>query len=662
MRKFFIYLSIFFLGVLIYVKNPGTSSAQWDDPRYDRVPDNLRTNDNSNFSSPASVVTINDYDNFDIGVDFSEVHIVMNPRNPLQSIAAWNNLSSSIGAKPYYTINGVDWTAAPNPSWAATMAGDPVLAYDSLGNCYFENMYGGIVGTKVATSSDNGQTWANIGFGNTGNDKNWIAADQTNGPYSNYVYTVMTPGNFKRSTDRGLTFTQTFSSTNSLPGNMVCVGPSLDGTVQGGSVYFVTSTGSAFNAIYTFNRSTDGGATFNFMSSQNFANTVGTQVGGRNSVQNLRTRPYPFICADNSYGPNRGRFYVIYASNTPVGNGNKPDVFSRYSTDGGTTWSAEVTVNDDVNSQLNNQFMPAPWCDKETGKLYVQWMDTRDCPTSDSALIYASYSTDGGVTFAANQPVSNKKFRINCTQCNGGVPAYLGDYNAITSNSKTSMLAWTDFRNNSFGNYVAYFPDYALRMNPTSVEINSSNFAVFRAVVPSVKLYNDVTTFEATVTPPPASGSLTVSFPGGNTLSSYPDSLLVRVNAAPLTSAGIYSVKITANGSNGTPVHVRTVTVTVGLVGISSENEIATSYELSQNYPNPFNPSTKISYNLLNQTNVSISVFDAMGKLVSTINKGTQEPGSHSVVFNANNLSSGVYYYKLVTDNFTDTKKMLLIK
>lgn len=96
-------------------------------------------------------------------------------------------------------------------------------------------------------------------------------------------------------------------------------------------------------------------------------------------------------------------------------------------------------------------------------------MDTRDCPTSDSCLIYASYSTNGGTSFVANQPVSNKKFRINCTQCNGGAPAYLGDYNSIASNPKTSMLAWTNFRNNTFGNYTAYFPDYALKVNPTSV-------------------------------------------------------------------------------------------------------------------------------------------------------------------------------------------------
>ncbi|MDZ4713707.1 MAG: T9SS type A sorting domain-containing protein, partial [bacterium] len=78
--------------------------------------------------------------------------------------------------------------------------------------------------------------------------------------------------------------------------------------------------------------------------------------------------------------------------------------------------------------------------------------------------------------------------------------------------------------------------------------------------------------------------------------------------------------------------------------------------------PNPFNPSTRINYTLRNQTEVTLSVFDAMGRMVASINKGVQEPGSHFINFNGTKLSSGVYYYKLQTAFFTDTKKMLLIK
>lgn len=224
------------------------------------------------------------------------------------------------------------------------------------------------------------------------------------------------------------------------------------------------------------------------------------------------------------------------------------------------------------------------------------------------------------------------------------------------------MLAWADFRNNNFGSYVAYFPDYALRMSPSAITINSSNFTTFRAVVPAVKLYTQSVTFTATVTPTPAAGALTAIFPNGNVLTNYPDSLLVRINAAPNTTAGNYTVTVEGKGPNGTPVHRRTVALTVGLVGISGENSNPEEFTLAQNFPNPFNPTTKIEYSLKARTDVRISVYDAMGRLVSSINKGVQDAGNHNVEFNGAALSSGVYYYKLQTPLFTDTKKMLLVK
>ena len=652
MKKFsnlFFVLAVF---AALSMSTQKSISASWDDdPNSDRNPVFL-SDGNSYLTSPMSVVTIDDFDNFDLGVDFAECHISENPLVPGQYFLAYNINGT------YYTTNGIDWLRN-NPTFPNS-AGDPVTAWDSLGKLYYDNMKSPITGTWVVTSTNAGATWSSSVSANVGNDKNWIAADQTNGPYSNYIYGAMTPGNVVRSTDRGATFSTMFTSSNTLPGNMTAVGAL--GNVQGGAAYFVKSTGSAFAAVYTFFRSTNGGTSWEQMSAQNFANTVGTQVGGRNSVSNMRTRPYPFIGADNSYGTYRGRLYVVYASNNPTGNGNKPDVFCRYSTDGGTTWSTEVVVNDDANSTLHNQWHPAMWVDKTSGRLYVQWMDTRDTPTSDSAFIYATYSTNGGESFVTNQRISNRKFRINCTQCNGGAPAYLGDYNSIISNPVTSMLAWADFRNNNFGSYVAYFPDYALRMSPSSITINSSNFTTFRAVVPAVKLYTSSVTFTATVTPTPAAGALTAVFPNGNVLTNYPDSLLIRINAAPNTTAGNYTVTVEGKGPNGTPVHRRTVALTVGLVGISGENSNPEEFTLAQNFPNPFNPTTKIEYSLKARTEVRISVYDAMGRLVSSINKGVQDAGNHNVEFNGAALSSGVYYYKLQTPLFTDTKKMLLVK
>jgi hypothetical protein len=86
------------------------------------------------------------------------------------------------------------------------------------------------------------------------------------------------------------------------------------------------------------------------------------------------------------------------------------------------------------------------------------------------------------------------------------------------------------------------------------------------------------------------------------------------------------------------------------------------TFSLSQNYPNPFNPNTKISYTLPLDSKVSLKVFDVLGNLVETLIDERKEAGYYEVNFNAKSLSSGVYFYSLSTDTFSQTKKMILMK
>ncbi len=513
----------------------------------------------------ADVITIDGFDNFNIGVDFAEPHMSSNPTNPLEYFNAFNINGA------HRTYDGHDWLAS-TPSFGTSVAGDPVTAYDSLGNLFYMQMYGSISGAKVIRSSDNGQTWSTAVNAVSGGDKCWMAADQTDGPYANYVYATMTSTsfgghNFARSTDNGASFTQTFTTTSSpLPGAMVAVGPNVIGSdVPGGCVYFVTNEGNSFASTYRLFRSTDGGATFTLMSTNNFSGYVGSDVSGRNSVQNMRTRPYPFITADNSYGPNRGRLYLVYASNTPAGNGNKPDIFCRYSTDQGATWSSAVVVNDDPGTTSNHQWHPSTWCDKETGRLFVKWMDTRDTPTSDSAYIYASYSDDGGATFAPNQRVSNAKMKINCSTCGGGgTPRYQGDYDAITSAGNISMMVWTDFRNGNFASYTGYFPDFAMLVYPPSNTVGNTNDQTdYTVEIPEVTLFDGEAMFTADIDPAPATGSFDITFTPGNTITSFPGSITMTIHTVGTVPNGTYTINVQGEGVTGIPVHRRSVTLEV---------------------------------------------------------------------------------------------------
>ena len=90
--------------------------------------------------------------------------------------------------------------------------------------------------------------------------------------------------------------------------------------------------------------------------------------------------------------------------------------------------------------------------------------------------------------------------------------------------------------------------------------------------------------------------------------------------------------------------------------------ETVKEYSLSQNYPNPFNPSTEIIYTLAKSGNITLKVYNLLGSEVATLVNGFMESGKHSAKFNAKDYTSGVYFYTIKADNFTSTRKMMLMK
>ncbi|MFZ1518486.1 MAG: M14 family zinc carboxypeptidase [Ignavibacteriaceae bacterium] len=90
--------------------------------------------------------------------------------------------------------------------------------------------------------------------------------------------------------------------------------------------------------------------------------------------------------------------------------------------------------------------------------------------------------------------------------------------------------------------------------------------------------------------------------------------------------------------------------------------ETVKEYSIAQNYPNPFNPNTVINYSVAKSGNVTLKVYNILGSEVATLVDGFVEAGKHSVKFDALDLTSGVYFYTIKADNFTSTKKMLLMK
>ena len=140
--------------------------------------------------------------------------------------------------------------------------------------------------------------------------------------------------------------------------------------------------------------------------------------------------------------------------------------------------------------------------------------------------------------------------------------------------------------------------------------------------------------------------TLTCSFPQGF------DSVVVHYDSPPPPSCQDY----------GTIFMADNMQVTAFIVNVASEGGLPEMFALQQNYPNPFNPSTTISYQLPTQSNVTLKVFDVLGREVATLVNSVEQPGNKSVNFSANNLVSGVYYYRLQAGNFIETKKLVLVR
>jgi len=113
-------------------------------------------------------------------------------------------------------------------------------------------------------------------------------------------------------------------------------------------------------------------------------------------------------------------------------------------------------------------------------------------------------------------------------------------------------------------------------------------------------------------------------------------------------------------GTQDSSVYKRSLNELIGINQIS--NELPQEFSLAQNYPNPFNPSTNIQFNISNSTFTKLTIYDVTGRVITILVNEDLKPGVYEVEWDASNSASGIYYYKLETENFTKTKKMVLLK
>ena len=120
-------------------------------------------------------------------------------------------------------------------------------------------------------------------------------------------------------------------------------------------------------------------------------------------------------------------------------------------------------------------------------------------------------------------------------------------------------------------------------------------------------------------------------------------------------------IELIERTSSGT-IKIVSTPVLAHPVSVNNQNDIVKNYDLKQNYPNPFNPTTIIEYTLSKNSDVKIIIYDILGKEVNTLVNQKQVSGTYKLNLNGNNLSSGSYFYSLIVDGVSESKKMILIK
>jgi len=226
---------------------------------------------------------------------------------------------------------------------------------------------------------------------------------------------------------------------------------------------------------------------------------------------------------------------------------------------------------------------------------------------------------------------------------------YLLDNNSIVSNWKADSTSGTGFYSKNF-----LYTATALNKGPavfSTDELDKGNYDVYSWWPSSNSFaYDAKTTIEADGAKYEIVKSQQINGAQWNFIKNINLSSPGKIKISVSDSASGYVVadafKIVYNGE---PLNV-------------ARTEGVKDFALMQNYPNPFNPSTTISWKMKSAGKVSLKVYDALGRLVSTLVNDERKPGSYKQEFNAKNLSSGVYYYRLTVDSFTESKAMILLK
>ncbi len=289
---------------------------------------------------------------------------------------------------------------------------------------------------------------------------------------------------------------------------------------------------------------------------------------------------------------------------------------------------------------------------------------------SDSVIVSYSGGLDSTKLYFAKADINGNPPASSIGPTGGSEPGAFKTYGRLSSNgndngsivcvfkqSSPNAAQWNVkwFRSSNFGNFSGAFNESVLWGSPVNVNYHPEIVGVRDGNTHYVSFLTDAATDSIHYISVNSTGATTHNskmnyFSSANEIAPkalfrYVDNdscLLIYSEEGP---DNMYS----ASGCSGDPI---------GLVN----NQFPVRFELSQNYPNPFNPVTNIGFRIADHGFVTVKVYDIAGKEVAVLVNEELDAGAYNVNFDAGNLSSGVYFYKMETESFIDTKRMVLLK
>lgn len=550
-----IFIPLNIIGQELDIKSMHKYEEKIDDPYMPRLKKDIIT-------TPPYRTRGSNYTTVQVNVDENGDNIILDAANEPSIAVDWNNPDRIVigwrqfdnvmsnfrqGGYGYSNDGGATWTA-PEPIDAGVFRSDPVLDIDNNGIFYYNSLTvndDNDYWCDVYRTTNNGFEWDEGVFAQ-GGDKQWMTIDKTGGigdgniyAFWNSSFSICKPGSYTRSIDEG----ETYEECDGVPGNPIW------GTVTTGPDGEMYTVGGASSTGLVVTKSSNAKDPSQ-QTIWDFATYIDMhgKLSGWTVVNPAGLLGQSYIDVDRSNGPGRGNVYVLASMDV---NSNDPaDVMFARSTDGGLSWEPPVRVNDDPYTNKYQWFgtmSVAP-----NGRIDAVWLDTRNSPGTNMFIseLYYSYSIDNGITFSANERIS-ESFNPQLGYPNQNK---MGDYFHMVSDNDGAHLAWCNTLNGEQDVYYTYI----------------------------------------------------------------------------------------------TPWFVGT-------------DEIANNKELSLTaYPVPVHSKATFRFNLVENSEVSIEIFNLVGNSTTIMNKEFHPAGTHNFIYNAEQLSSGIYFCRITTSDDSKTIKFIV--